>query len=211
MSTDSPSTARSRAFKGLAIAALAATVILVTIVLPAERGYDPTGIGKALGLMAMSEQRATAAAGIEDVTGGNDTLVAAEGATSMDPLPLPNPAIHQEEATPPRTETIEVTLGFDEKTEIKAVMGKAKAIVYSWSVKGGKVYVDFHGHDPSRGNAYWVRYQEVDGASSGSGSLVAPFSGEHGWYWLNVSDTPVTITLSVTGYQDKLINYGLLE
>lgn len=211
MSTDSTSTSRSRAYKGLAIAALAAAVILVTIVLPAERGYDPTGIGKALGLTAMSEQRATAAAGIEDVTGGNENLVAAEGATSMDPLPLPNPAIHQEEATPPRSETIKVTLGLDEKTEIKAVMGKAKAIVYSWSVEGGQVYVDFHGHDPTKGDSYWVRYKEADGVTGDNGSLVAPFAGEHGWYWLNVSETPVTITLTVTGYQDKLMDYGLLR
>jgi hypothetical protein len=44
-----------------------------------------------------------------------------------------------------------------------------------------------------------------------NGSLVAPFAGEHGWFWLNVSDTPVTITLTVTGYQDKLINYGIIQ
>jgi len=211
MNADSPGTTRSRAFRGLLVAALAALAILFTVVLPAERGYDPTGIGKALGLMKMGEQRAAAAASIEDVTGGNETLVATEGSTSMDPLPLPNPAVHQEETTAPRTETIKVTLGFDEKTEIKALLGKAKAIVYSWSVEGGKVYVDFHGHDPSKGDAYWVRYKEADGVTGDNGSLVAPFAGEHGWFWLNVSETPVTITLTVTGYQEKLINYGLLR
>jgi hypothetical protein len=210
MNADTTGTTRARTFQGLLIAALAAIAVLFTIVLPAERGYDPTGIGKALGLMAMSEQRATAAASIEDITGGNETLVAAEGSTAMDPLPLPNPAVHQNETTAPKTETIKVTLGFDQKTEIKALLGKAKAIVYSWSVEGGEVYVDFHGHDPSKGDAYWVRYKEADGIAGDNGSLVAPFAGEHGWFWLNVSETPVTITLTVTGYQQKLINYGLL-
>ena len=209
--TDSTGTTRARALRGLLVAALVALAVLFTVVLPAERGYDPTGIGKTLGLMKMGEQRAAATASIEDVTGGNETLVAAEGATSMDPLPLPNPAVHQDETTPPRTETIKVTLGYDEKTEIKALLGKAKAIVYSWSVEGGKVYVDFHGHDPSKGDAYWVRYKEADGVTGDNGSLVAPFAGEHGWFWLNVSDTPVTITLTVTGYHEKLINYGLLK
>jgi hypothetical protein len=208
---DTTVSTRSRALRGLLVAALAALVILFTVVLPAERGYDPTGIGKVLGLMKMGEQRAAAAASIEDVTGGNETLVAAEGASSMDPLPLPNPAIHQAETTPPKTETVKITLGFDEKTEIKAVLGKAKAIVYNWSVEGGKVYVDFHGHDPAKGDEYWVRYNESDGVTGGNGSLVAPFAGEHGWFWLNVSDTPVTITLTVTGYQEKLMNYGLLQ
>jgi hypothetical protein len=209
--TESTGTSRSRVFWSLLVAALAALAILFTVVLPAERGYDPTGIGKALGLMKMGEQRSAAAASIEDVTGGNDTLVAAEGATSMDPLPLPNPAVHQAETAAPRTETIKVTLGFDEKTEIKALLGKAKVIVYNWSVDGGKVYVDFHGHDPAKGDAYWVRYKEADGVTGDNGSLVAPFAGEHGWFWLNVSETPVTITLNVTGYQEKLVNYGLLR
>ena len=196
---------------GLAIAALLAVLALFTVILPAERGYDPTGIGKALGLMAMSEQRSTAAASMEDVSGGNDNLTAAADAAAMDPLPLPNPAVSQLEAAPPKTETLTIKLGFDEKTEVKAQLGKAKAIVYSWTVEGGNVYVDFHGHDPSKGDSYWVRYEEADGIAGRSGSLVAPFTGEHGWFWLNVSDSPVTIKLTVTGYQDKLINYGLLQ
>jgi hypothetical protein len=207
-----PSThSNARALRGLAVAAVVAALALFTLVLPAEYGYDPTGIGRRLGLMAMSDARASAAASISDVTGGNDVLKAAEGASSMDPLPLPNPAVSQLEPAAPHTETIEVTLGFDEKTEIKAVLGKAKVIVYDWSVEGGKVYVDFHGHDPSKGDAYWVRYEEADGITHRSGSLVAPFAGEHGWYWLNVSETPVKIKLTVTGYQEKLVNYGLLK
>jgi hypothetical protein len=37
---------------------------------------------------------------------------------------------------------------------------------------------------------------------------VAPFSGEHGWYWVNLNDHPVTITLTVTGYFDDMIDYS---
>ena len=204
---------RGRALKGVVIALIAAVVLLVAVVLPAERGYDPTGIGRILGLTAM---RATPASGedmpaIEDVTGGNDDLVAAAGADISEPMPLPNPAVHQKELTAPRTETLTITLGFDEKTEIKAVMAKAKAVVYDWSVEGGKVYVDFHGHDPAKDENFWVRYEEADGVTSGHGSLVAPFAGEHGWYWLNVSETPITIRLTVTGYHEKLMDYGLLR
>jgi hypothetical protein len=211
MNVENPLHSNVRALRGLAIAAVVAAIALFTLVLPAEYGYDPTGIGRHLGLMAMSDARASAAGSIEDVTGGNDELKAAEGASSMDPLPLPNPAVSQLEAAAPRTETIEVTLGFDEKTEIKALLGKGKVILYDWSVEGGKVYVDFHGHDPSKGDAYWVRYEEADGITQRSGSLVAPFDGEHGWFWLNVSDQPVKIRLTVTGYQQKLVNYGLLQ
>ena len=41
--------------KSTIIAAVAAVVILVTIVLPSEYGIDPTGIGKAVGLAEMGE------------------------------------------------------------------------------------------------------------------------------------------------------------
>ncbi len=210
MTSESPSQSATRALRGLAIAIVVALVLLFTVVLPAERGYDPTGIGRKLGLMAMSDQRAAAAASISDVTGGNENLAAAAGASAMDPLPLPNPAVSQLRNAAPRTDTIEVTLGFDEKTEIKAQLDKAQVIVYDWSVEGGEVYVDFHGHDPSKGDAYWVRYEEADGITHRSGSLVARFSGEHGGYWLNVGDKPVKIRLTVTAYHNKLINYGLL-
>jgi hypothetical protein len=150
---------------------------------------------------------------IEDVIGGNDELGAAAGAVALDPLPLRNPAVSQIEPAAPKSQTLRIRLGVDEKTEIKAQMQKAKALVYSWKVEGGTVYVDFHGHDPAKGDAYWVRYEEAgqeEGVTARSGSLVAPFGGEHGWFWLNTSEQPITIELTVTGYYDKLIDYGLL-
>lgn len=205
---------RARIWKALVVAVILAVVVLVTIVLPAEYGIDPTRIGRALGLTDMSQPADQAEPSLDDVIGDlladTDNLQAAAGADPRDPLPLPNPAISQIEAAPAKTETITIRLGFDEKTEVKAVLGKAKAIVYDWKVEGGEVYVDFHGHDPEKGDHYWVRYEEADGIKGRSGSLVSPFAGEHGWFWLNVSEEPITITLTVTGYFDKLVDYGLL-
>jgi hypothetical protein len=208
MDNNTPKASRRRALKGLIVAALLSLVALFVVVLPAERNYDPTGIGQKLGLARRTPQNLDEV--IDDILAGNDNLPASKDADPMIPLPLPNPAVSQLETHAPRTETLTIKLGFDEKTEIKAVLGKAKALVYNWTVEGGKVYVDFHGHDPSKGDNYWVRYEEADGITGRSGSLVAPFAGEHGWYWLNVSETPVTIKLTVTGYQEKLVDYGLL-
>lgn len=203
-----------RIWKALGVAVVVAAVVLVTVVLPAEYGIDPTRIGRALGLTAMSQpaNRGTASLDdvIDDLLADTDNLEATTGADPRDPLPLPNPAISQIEAAPAKTQTITIHLGFDEMTEVKAVLGKAKAILYDWKVEGGEVYVDFHGHDPAKGDHYWVRYEEADGIQGRSGSLVAPFAGEHGWFWLNVSEEPITITLTVTGYFDKLVDYGLL-
>lgn len=204
-----PVPSRARNLQGLALAAVVAAIVVVTLVLPAQYGIDPTGVGKALGLTAMKAAPAAATPALTDVLGGNDALPAA--GVDNQPIPLPNPAVHQLQAAEPRTETVVIRLGFGERTEIKAQLDKGKVILYTWSVEGGKVYVDFHGHDPALGDKFWVRYEEADGITGRNGSLVAPFKGEHGWYWLNASDGPVTITLKVTGYQDKLINYGLLR
>jgi hypothetical protein len=103
-----------------------------------------------------------------------------------------------------------VTLQPDQETEVKLRLAKSKAVVYSWSVDRGQVYVDFHGHDPSLGDQTWVRYREQDAAKGNNGSLVAPFSGEHGWFWQNYNEFPIVITLTVTGYFDDIVDYGLL-
>ena len=50
---------------------------------------------------------------------------------------------------------------------------------------------------------YYIRYHESEEGSE-SGSLVAPFAGNHGWYWLNIEENPVTIELEVRGYFDSL-------
>jgi hypothetical protein len=203
------------ALKGLLIALVIAAVLFVTVVLPAEFGRDPTRIGHLLGLDAMHARGSAANGGaatvrLTEITGGNERIFEADPGDGREPVPLPNPAIHQAEAAAPRSETLTVTLGPDEKTEIKAKLGKAKMLLYTWQVDGGQVYVDFHGHDPSLGDKFWVRYSEQDGVTNASGSLVAPFTGEHGWFWLNVSETPVTIHLTVTGYFDRMVDYGII-
>jgi hypothetical protein len=75
----------------------------------------------------------------------------------------------------------------------------------------GKVYVDYHAHSPDWENKQaFVRYQEAkDGIAGANGSLVAPFTGEHGWYWVNLEDHVVVITLNVSGFYDKIVNYGI--
>jgi hypothetical protein len=200
--------------KALIIALLVAALIFVAVVLPAEFGRDPTHIGRLLGIDALDAQDKVAAGPttvtLTEVIGGNEKLFTADPGDGREPVPLPNPAVHQLEATAPRNETLTVKLAVDGKTEVKAQILKGKMMLYTWEADG-MVYVDYHGHDPSLGDKFWVRYSEQDGVEGASGSLVAPFSGEHGWYWLNVSDKPVTIKLTVSGYYDKMVDYGILR
>jgi hypothetical protein len=196
-----------RLARSVLVAAVVAAVLLVTVVLPAEYGVDPTGVGRWLGLNALREPSRTLQ--IADPLAGNEAIREVEIPDLGEPVPLPNPAIHQEQAAAPQTRTLTITIPPEQETEVKTVLQASKAIVYSWQVEQGTVYCDFHGHDPAAGDEFWVRYQEHQEGSVANGSLVAPFAGEHGWYWLNYNDFPVTITLTVTGYFDDIIDYGI--
>jgi hypothetical protein len=189
------------------IACIVAGVVLVTAVLPAGYGVDPTGIGRALGLTALSEPARTIE--IRDFVGGNETVREAEIPDFGEPVPLPNSEIHQDEDAPPRVADYQITIPPERETEIKTVLGAGKMIEYTWSVDRGTIYSDFHGHNPEFGSDFFVRYREHQEGAGQSGSLVAPFDGEHGWYWLNYNDFPVTVTLEVIGFFDDTIDYGI--
>ncbi len=189
------------------VAIAGAAIALVTFVLPAEYGIDPTGIGRAFGLTAINAPARTLQ--IADVVGGNQAYREVEIPEFGQPVPLPNPAVHQDEPAPPQTRTLEVTIPPEKETEVKMVMREAKMIEYSWHTARGTVYTDFHGHDPEAGQDYFVRYKEQQEGEGNNGSLAAPFAGEHGWYWLNYNDFPVVITLTITGYFDDIVDYGI--
>ncbi len=190
------------------IAALAvAAVVLVAAVLPAEYGIDPTGVGRLLGLTELHQPVRSIT--VKDVIGGNEHVREVAIPEPGQPTPLPNPAVHQDEPAAPKSATVTLTLGIDQETEIKAIMREAKVMLYSWHAEGGTVYSDFHGHDPAVGGDAFVRYREDQEATGGDGSLVAPFGGEHGWFWKNVSNNSVTVTLNLTGYFDDTKDYGI--
>ncbi len=194
---------------GAVVALAVAIVVLITFILPAEYGIDPTGIGRLTGIQGMSTEP-TRTIEFASTEGGIETLRQAEIPDFGDPVPLPNPDVFQAADGPPMSRTLSIDLEVNGRTEIKTVLREKQAIVFDWQVDRGIVYTDFHGHTPEFGEDFWVRYKEDQrGAASGSGSLVAPFSGEHGWYWVNLNDHPVTITLNVTGYFDDMIDYSV--
>jgi hypothetical protein len=192
------------------LAIVVAAIVLVVAVLPAEYGIDPTGIGRALGLLELNAP-ASRTIEVKDPLAGNEGVREVEIPAFNEPVPLPNPAVHQAEDRPIQTRTMTIRLEGNQETEVKTVLRTNKVIVYHWQSEGGPVYCDLHGHDPAAGSEFFVRYREdQEGATDVTGSLVAPFDGEHGWYWLNINETPVTITLTVTGFFDDIVDYGIL-
>lgn len=212
MNDQTPNTAAPASSKRLIIGSISAIVVaiilLVAVVLPAQYGIDPTGIGQATGLTSLSSAGMQTFE-ITDVIGGNEVVRTVEIADAGEPTPLPNPAVFQQGDGPARTETLEIPIGPFEETEVKVVMNEGKMILFSWEVSQGSIYSDYHGHDPELGSEFWVRYREQMEGSDGEGSLVAPFGGEHGWYWVNYNEYPVVVTLTVDGYFENLVDYGI--
>ena len=177
-------------FKATGIAVLAAAAILITTVLPSEFGIDPTGIGKALGLTALSATKAEAA----KLPG----KIAAPETVAQTP-----PQTVSKSDVPFRSDKMSLTLQPDEGSEIKATMRKGEQIVFQWATDGGSVNVDMHGEKPNAGDKFTSHWKAKQ-VTGDQGSFIAPFEGTHGWYWRNRGDKPVTVTVKVSGFYEKL-------
>ena len=192
-----PTVAQLITATGLAL--LTAGVILITTVLPAEHGIDPTGIGKALGLTRLSASGETTSPLVAVASKVTPPTPAAEVAPGGN---TPAATVTKSEV-PYRSEEMMLTLQPDEGSEIKAVMRKGEQFVFSWAAQGGDVNFDMHGERPNAGDqftSYWKDKQQT----SAQGIFVAPFDGTHGWYWRNRGDKPVTVKVKVSGFYEKL-------
>jgi hypothetical protein len=183
--------------KATLIAAVAAGVLLVTVILPAEYAIDPTGIGRVLGLTEMGEVKAQLAEEAERDAATD--AASAKAAPSFDPAAT-NASAPAAASTKGNVATREdittVTLAPGEGAEVKVTADKDVRIAYSWTVEGGVVNYDAHADAP--GIAYHG-YGKGKQSAGERGSLVAAFDGKHGWFWRNRGDKPVTVTLRTQG------------
>ena len=74
--------------KATVASVVAAAIILILVVLPAEYGIDPTGIGGATGLTQLNAEP-TVTIEITDIIGGNEVLREVEIPGFGEPTPLP--------------------------------------------------------------------------------------------------------------------------
>ena len=187
--------------KATALAVIVAGAILITAVLPAEYGIDPTGIGKGLGLTKLSAS--TNASTASTFLPAAPTATLPSKTTVAAPAAQASPATVTKSDVPFRSDAMSLTLQPDEGSEIKAAMRKGEQFVFAWVADGGKVNFDMHGEQPNAGEkftSYWKDKQQT----SAQGTFVAPFDGTHGWYWRNRGDKPVTVKVKVSGFYEKL-------
>ncbi len=194
---DLPSHAQLR--RSTILAAIGAVAIGVMVYMPAELGRDPTGVGTLLGLTEMGEIKQQLKAEAE----ADALLHGAEDSSSLmnGLLGLFVGAAHAQAAW---QDTITFTLAPGDYTEIKATMAEDAKLFYSWVSEGGRINFDLHAHADVGSDA--VTYEKGRGQTAGEGSFETPFAGDHGWFWRNRDDAPVTVTLRLRGDYTAIVH-----
>lgn len=195
--------------KSTAIAAVAAMLLLIVIVMPAEYGIDPTGIGSVTGLKRMgeikvllaeeAEQNELALLSVIDAQSQNPAISEAlieNSIVNVSSSPVPT-AQEPQSVNGERSDVMQITLTPNASTEIKVALAKGKTVQFSWESNGGAVNFDTHGDSEALDISYFSYGKGTE--QSDSGVIEAAFDGNHGWYWRNRSDASVTITLSTNG------------
>ncbi|HWF11156.1 MAG TPA: hypothetical protein VG297_21955 [Bryobacteraceae bacterium] len=177
---------KSALAKATGISLLVALLLLFTVVLPAEYGFDPLKTGAALKL-----------------TGISQTEEVKKGAA---PTPAPGKTgVYRSEPKIYKVESEDFTLNPGEGMEMKYHMQKGAEMVYGWK-SNGKLAYEFHGEPDQKPNKdYFESYELNDkiGADSSYGSFTAPTTGIHGWFWQNKSRKDIQFHLTVAGYFDS--------
>jgi hypothetical protein len=208
-----PST--GRLLKATALAAAVAGVVLITTVLPAEYGVDPTGIGARLGLDALASTAEAAEA--PPVASAAQPAASADAADAVERIKAKaafgesagqtfDIAAVDRRSTAFRRDTLTLTLAPGKGAEVKALLKSGDGVVFQWTASGD-VAVDMHGEKTDAKNA-WTSYWVEPAQRDASGTFVAPFDGSHGWYWQNRGSEPVTVQIEVAGFQEKLYRPG---
>ncbi len=83
--------------------------------------------------------------------------------------------------------------------EYKYRLEKEAAFVYSWTASA-PVDLEMHSVPDGAPSNFAETFEKLEDRPAGHGSYTAPFSGIHGWYWLNPTDQPVTLSMTAAGF-----------
>ena len=162
-------------------------------------------------LLARLDRMESQIAGIAAVIGTEPPSLGA----AVDPAPVPaQPAAPAEVAPAPAVvapapepvlpqwrDEVSYTLAPTEGIEVKLVMSEGARAEFEWTANGAVLNFDTHGD----GGGQSVTYEQGRGVPDQSGELVAAFDGNHGWFWRNRTDAPVTFTLRTRGEYNRMI------
>lgn len=174
-----------------AIALAVAVILLLTIVLPAEYAIDPFGTGRRLGLTAIASPPVNPVSDMRPAGAALKPIV--KGPLGEYPAEF-------------KLDTYSVTLQPYEYVEYKYHLEQGATLLYSWKASAPLIQ-DLHGEREGAVKGSGPAEDSFDKAErrEGSGSLTAPFTGIHGWYWENTGGTPITIRLTTSGFYGSAV------
>ena len=183
---DLPSSAQL--LKSTIIAIIMIVILFVMVILPAEYGTDPTGVGKILGLKEMGDIKMSL---LEESQ--NESLQESQ------PFSIDTDSVEAEKISDTINEdVVEITIEPGKAIEIKLEMKIGDVVQYEWrTIKGGLNY-NLHG-DGYKGSKKSINYKKGRMVPSDSGELKAEFDGYHGWFWRNREKFSVTVILQTSG------------
>lgn len=165
--------------KSLLVATVSALIlalfIYLIVVLPAEYGKDPTGLGEKLGLTVLTAETLS-----EDIP-----------VVEIMPVESTEFVFREDD----ELVIVPANKGIEYKFELNAF----DQLIYEWqTTDGSAIYFDFHGEPEGDTTGYFLSYS-IATANQVQGTATVPFKGIHGWYWKNTTDQPISIQLKTSG------------
>lgn len=153
----------------------------------------PDAADLAARLDRIDAQLATIAAAIASTPSQPDLVPETPVATD----PAPEVAAPSEAGVPDPAwrDEVSYTLNPGEGIEVKLAMEEGQTARFAWTANGSVVNFDQHGD----GGGQKISYEQGRAVAEKAGDLTAAFTGNHGWFWRNRTDAPVTITLRTGG------------
>lgn len=181
------------------IAIIVAAVLLFCVVMPAEYGKDPTGVGGLLGLTEMGKIKQSLA---EEARAADAQANAPATPAAVSPTPVTatatSSAAPAATAPQPRSDSATIELAPNQGREIKLEMRQGARVKFFWSTDKGVVNYDTHADSEVPKRDYYG-YEKGTGKAKQEGELVAAFDGWHGWFWRNRGTETLTVTLRTEG------------
>ena len=177
----------SQLLKSTIIALAIAGVLFLCVVIPAEYGTDPTGVGKLLGLKKMGEIKAKLK--IEAIN--EDQKLHENISTNEEKKESFQKSIIKKDIT-------EFVIAPDDAIEIKLEMQQGSSVKYKWTTNDRGLNYNLHG-DGYKGLQKSTTYKKGRMTTTDNGELKAEFDGYHGWFWRNRNSETVNVILETDG------------
>jgi len=196
---------KKQIIKAVIMSMIIGFVLLITAVLPAEYGIDPTGAGKLFGFsrLYVPEDSDNGPAGSGSMALNNFPLIKMEKAGSSPEVQRPSEAdnLPPETQLAERQDSVQVIVPAGKGLEYKIYMLKHGKMKYEWTTDNGVLYFDFHGEVKQAKEAKAVYFESYTIANSNNmvGTFLSPYEGKHGWFFRNNGNTDITVTLRLKG------------